>query len=226
MSDARYYTVLGSLPHLPRFDRARRLPISREHLDQRLSMLSAVDARVVRQAEEFLGWHAEPALGDAAILAAFDTWLQHVRQPALRRFAEFRMLLRTVVAAFRWRRLGQGLPAGRWGIEPWATHIRRNFEHANFALIPRLPWVAPIADGIERRASLELQQHLLHTVWGALETLPGPQSFTLDAIIVYMFKWDVLDRWLRYDAAATRHQLLALVRQAGIEVSADARQRF
>ena len=54
MSSQPYYTLLASLPPLPRFDQTDRLPITRERLEQRLRMLTPDDAELYEHAVEFL----------------------------------------------------------------------------------------------------------------------------------------------------------------------------
>ena len=54
-----YYTLLASLPPLPRFDRADRLPISRERLNQRCKMLTPDDARLLDRMTAFLAWQKD-----------------------------------------------------------------------------------------------------------------------------------------------------------------------
>lgn len=43
----RYHQLLASLPHLPRFDRLKALPLGRERLEERLAQLDPEDARVL-----------------------------------------------------------------------------------------------------------------------------------------------------------------------------------
>ena len=54
-----YYTLLASLPPLSRFDRADRLPISRERLHQRLRMLVPDDALLLERVVAFLAWQKD-----------------------------------------------------------------------------------------------------------------------------------------------------------------------
>lgn len=55
-----YYTIIASLPHLPRFDKAERLPISRERLIQRLKMLEPEDFKLAENVAEFIAWRRQP----------------------------------------------------------------------------------------------------------------------------------------------------------------------
>ena len=47
MGNHQYYMLLSSLPALQRFDRAERLPISRERLMNRMNMLLPEDAETI-----------------------------------------------------------------------------------------------------------------------------------------------------------------------------------
>ena len=61
MGSQPYYTLLASLPHLPRFGQTVRLPITRERIQQRYSMLTPEDAALFEHAAEFLAWQRQTA---------------------------------------------------------------------------------------------------------------------------------------------------------------------
>ncbi len=46
-----YYDLVASLPHLPHFERAERLPITRLRLDQRLRLLKPAHADQLARAQ-------------------------------------------------------------------------------------------------------------------------------------------------------------------------------
>lgn len=203
-----YFALMASLPHLPRFDRAQRLPINRERLDARLAWLKPDDALCVQQAEHFLEWQRQPIeRTDAHMLSRFDALMREVRQPALRRMVEFRFGLRVVVGALRRRRRGDPAPVdAMWSTAPWAKHIARNWGDPAFKLAAQCPWLPQARALLERGETLGLERLLMGVVWDHLGTIGRVHHFDLDAVLVYLFRWDILERWLGYrpDAAAAR----------------------
>ena len=63
-----YYDLVASLPYLPHFERAERLPITRLRLDQRLRLLKPAHADQLARAQSLVRWRPERLLGttDAA----------------------------------------------------------------------------------------------------------------------------------------------------------------
>jgi hypothetical protein len=209
-----YFALMASLPYLPRFERAQRLPINRERLDARLAWLTPGDASTVRQAEQFLEWQRQPLeRTDAQMVAEYGALMQRVRQTALRRMIEFRFGLRVALGALRRRRRGTGAPAPGevWGAGPWVRQIERNWSDPEFRLAAQCPWLPQARALLERGETFALERLLMGVVWDHLGEVGRGHYFDLDAVLVYLFRWDILDRWLRYrrDAAATRIDQLA-----------------
>lgn len=204
-----YFTLMASLPHLLRFDRAQRLPINRERLDSRLAWLRPEDARTVGQAEQFLEWQRQPLdRTDAQMVARYLALTTEVREPALRRMIELRFGLRVTMAALRRRSSGLPVPPRSeiWGAGPFVQHIERHWSDPDFKLAARFPWLPQARALLERGAALPLERLLMGVVWDHLGEVAYGHYFDFDALLVYLFRWDILDRWLRYqpEAAATR----------------------
>ena len=213
-----YFALLASLPHLPRFDRADRLPINRERLDTRLAWLREEDARTVYQAEEFLEWQRQPLQRtDAEMVSRYAMIMGEVRQAALRRMIEFRFGLRVVMAALRWRQMGTAAvtsdrETGAAGL--WWQHIGRNWNHPDFGLASRCPWLPQARLLLERGETLALEHLLMGVVWDHLGDVGRGHYFDFDAVLVYVFRWEILDRWLRHHPGAAAVRIDRLVVEA------------
>jgi len=212
-----YFTLLASLPHLPRFDRATRLPITRERLDARLAWLRPEDARSVRQAEQFLEWQRQPLeRSDAQVLTEYDALRGKLRRPALRRMIEFRFGLRVVMSALRRRHAESSapMPGERWAPAEWSARIARNWGEPDFGLAARCPWLPRARALLEQGEAVALERLLMGLVWDHLGEVGRGHYFDLDALLVYLLRWDILDRWLRAQPAAAAARIDRLVAEA------------
>ncbi len=63
-----YYLLLGSLPHLVRFERLKTLPISRQRFEARLALLAPMDGAVIAWLRAALWPEREPLKGSVAPL--------------------------------------------------------------------------------------------------------------------------------------------------------------
>lgn len=214
-----YITLVSSLPYLhhPFVTRAR--PLTRVQLNRRLKMLTDADAATLARIENALRWAAIDPLSDNA------TQAEHARQlvaalpeGTLREAVRRRFELRALVAALRRRRDGKGPPerAAALGYHRRARTIQANWDAASFGLDVDAPWV-PDADELLREGdSLELERKLMSLVWDDLVKLARGHLFDFVTVALYVLRWDLIDRWMRYDGEAARARCDALV-QAALE---------
>lgn len=217
MQQPQYYTLVTSLPHLPRFDRAKRLPINREQLEQRLLMLSDADAAVVQLAERFLNWQHQPIeRTDEEMVAFHQKVLAASDNPVLHEMIGFRMDMRTVLAALRRRRRGEGPPASdaAWGIGALVQDIWRHWHDSFFRLESRFPWLPEVARLLDEDESLELERRTMNIVWDHLGQIVDFNGFGFDVVLAYLFRWDITARWLSYEPKAAAERFERLVTEA------------
>jgi len=212
-----YYTLIASLPPLPDFERARRLPINRERLEGRLSMLEADDRETVRLAADFLEWQRQPfERTDAEIVARYRRIMESAADPSLHAMMAFRIELRTAVAALRRRHAGRPppRPGEPWGAGRFVAHIARHWSEPDFGLAPVFPWLPEARQRLEDEDRLGLQTLLMRVVWHHLSRLGEGRPFAFDALLVYLFKWDIVRRWLTYDAGQAGERFAHLLEES------------
>jgi hypothetical protein len=202
MSSQPYYTFLASLPPLPRFDQADRLPITRERLRQRFSMLAPDDAELLERAAAFLAWQQQTATRtDQEMIASFKKMEEHIAQPILQSIFDFPIDQRTIMAALRRRFRGLPAPASgeSWGVGRYVNHIERNWDDPHFKLSAVYPWITQARIHLEAGETLALERLLKNTLWDHIDRSVPSFEFGFNAVLTYIIKWDILHRWLSYD---------------------------
>ncbi|MGR8935791.1 MAG: DUF2764 family protein [Gammaproteobacteria bacterium] len=210
-----YYTVVASLPFLPYFAAAERLPLTRLRLEQRLRMLAAEETRQVYLAENLAGWRLSPDTFSSGrnSVAHLIKALQRIEQPALREFATDRLEIQTVLAALRLRQAGRH-PKQRletWGIGRWVKYIEVHWEAADFRLSSIYPWLPEAAELMAASDVAALERLLMDAVWRRLSRLADANPFGFEAITAFVFKWDILQAWLLRDAGAAQQRFQQLI---------------
>ncbi len=215
MSQADAYVMLiSSLPNPESLFRAKRPPLSRLKLDQRLRVLTAEDARTLKLVEGALDWRRLPidaAEGD--IIARGRRALAHIDNPTLQRIVRDRLEIRSCVAALRRRARGEGPPLGKpWGFGRWVGHIERNWSDAGFRLDGVFPWLRE-ADGLIRHSdAAALERLLLQQAYRRLQRVAGSHTFDIEAVVIYVLKWNIVNRTTRYNRVAATRRFEALSR--------------
>lgn len=209
-----YYTLVSSLPRLPYFTEAEWLPLSRKQLDQRLSMLREEDALQLRLAEDLVKWQRQPITRTSGQVAEnYRRALPAITHPALRGFVDYRLAERTAMVALRRRRLGLPKPGTEevWGTGPWLHLVTTSWDKPDLGLGHLLPWIEEAGSLLEAGAALELERLLMDAVWTRLGRIAEGSPFGLEPVIGFVFRWDILQRWMTYDAQQGRERFLELV---------------
>jgi len=211
-----YYTLLASLPPLPRFDRAERLPISRERLQQRLRMLNFHDAEMLESAAAFLTWQKDAQrLTDSEMVDRFEKMVGSISNSPLKTLLDFPLDQRTMMAALRRRQQGLKRPSHKdpWGVGQYVEHIERNWDAPHFRLAKLYPWLPQAKLYLEDDSVLDLDRLLKNVLWDYLDGSVPDWDFGFRAVMAYRMKWDMVDQWLTHDATKAAERFNELVKE-------------
>lgn len=220
-----YYTLVSSLPHLPHFERAEWLPLSRKQLDKRLTMLEPGHGEQLALAEDLVQWHHQPVTRTSRqIVDRYRSLQSRLSHPALREFVEYRMSQRTALVALRRRWRGFGPPAEGevWGVGPWVRRIASCWDRPDLGVGFTFPWIEEAARWLEAGDARELERILLGSVWQRLARIAERRPFGFEAVVSFVFRRDILQRWLSYDAQAGAARFQELIS----EVTREHQQLF
>lgn len=208
-----YYTLIGSLPTLPRhFEAVARLPISAVQLDKRLKMLEPHDAAVLEELRAFLSWERQPMeRTDAEVVSHYGQFLERVDNEFVRELIGYTMAARTILAGLRCRRLRREPPTG---VPPVAEHIARHWTHPDFRLGRHFPWIARIDAELNDKTPSAAERTRLEIAWQHRRKLAERYQFTFEAVVLFVLGWEVLYRWTRRDVAAGQQKFHQLVSEA------------
>jgi hypothetical protein len=219
----RYYQLVASLPALPSFRQARLLPLSRRRLEERLALLHEDDLAELMGAERLVGWHRQP-IGRTTeqVAAMYEEVMSTTRSRALKDLVEFRMNMRTVMVALRVKRRGQGIPSWRWGVGPYVRMIETRWSEPEFGLAAVFPWIPEARAYLDQGDAMGLESLLMDRSWKRLSQIAERHPFRFEQVFAYAFKWDILRRWLSYDAEQARESFEKLIS----EVTRDHQNLF
>ncbi len=212
-----FYTLMASLPFLPPFDQVERLPISALRLRERLRMLDPKDQVIVEVTHNFLRWQRHPLeRTDRDMIHHYANMMAAVTNPALRAMVTFRVNLRTLMTALRRRYLGRPAPRPEelWGVGEWVGIIARHWQEPYFHLDHLFPAVKDLKQRMDRAETYELEHVLLSLIWENVSQLVTFNTFNLQALLAYLFKWDIIERWLSYQAGPAQERFKLLVEEA------------
>ncbi len=208
-----YYTLITSLPWLPRFDRAERLPISEKRLRERLTMLQSDDAQVVRRGLAFWEWRNHPTeRTDQEMIDRYHKMMDVITHPTLKGFVSFFIDVRTIMVALRRRSRGMP-PQSRepWGVGQWVRYIEQHWDEPDFKLKTVHPWIPQARAYLEQGETFALERYLLNQLWEYIDRTISGNDFGFESVLAYLFKWRLLQQWLSYDTEAAKARFEDLV---------------
>ncbi len=211
----RYYQLVAALPPLRDFRRTKFLPLSQRRLEERLALLHPEDLADLRMAVSLVSWRRQPINRTTAEIAAmYEEIMAATRNRALRSTVEFRMDIRTVMVALRLKRMGRGLPSGRWGVGRYTKMIESRWADPEFGLAAVFPWIPEARTFLDQGNAMELESLLMGLLWTKLSQVTDRHPFGFEQVFAFAFKWDILHRWLSYDAATARQRFDELISEA------------
>lgn len=199
-----YYDLVASLPYLPHFERADRLPITRLRLRQRLGRLTPAHADQLLRVRSMIRWRPETwrATTDAAGARDYEALMSSPLDPTLEDYVAFRMDQQTLVAALRRKRDGAAAPESglRWGVGPRVHDVQTRWDAPDFGLSHVYPWLPQARDLLASGDARGFERLSMNVVWRWLDRCAEWQPFGFEAVFAYAFKWDLLQAWLACDA--------------------------
>ena len=215
MKNKRYYTLVASLPHLPRFDKAERLPITRERLIQRLKMLDSEDYKLAEIVAEFISWRRQPVgRTNAEIVSIYNQGVKLIfESKLLKPLFELPVNQKTIITALRRREKGLLCPnqGESWGVGPLVTHIEHNWDKPFFKLQSTYPWIVQAQTYLQKGELLKLEYLLANLIWNKLEFVLIKNYFGFEVVVAYLLKWDILQQWLSYNTEEAKARFDELV---------------
>ncbi len=205
-----YYTLVASLPALPRSFDAGPSPITASTLHNRLSILTDDDRRIVGQLSYFFRWDRQPiGRTDAEVIAMHRRLNHEIGNPLVRRLVEHRFEMRTLVAAVRCQREGKSLP--ELPELPVSALIRRHWNQPGFRMSSRYQWLVGFCQAVDDNRAQQAQRHLFDELWSLWSRLDQQYHFTFESIILYVARWEILQRWASQNAELGEQRFDALV---------------
>ena len=194
--DLTYITLMSSLPRPEAVFLAKRPPISRSKLEERLKALSDDDRARLASIEAHIGWQG------LALELDIDGYLKSIKKlmaclgpGTLSTLLQKRLELRTVLAALRLRSMGQANPPkGAWGYGRFVQTIERSWQQRDFGLGHVYPWLKEAADAMAEDDTPTVERLVIEACLTDLNRLGHAHEFDFEAVVIYVLKLNLIKR--------------------------------
>jgi hypothetical protein len=207
MAHQQYIELLCSLPHLSNPFHVGRPGITQVQLQKRMNMLDLNDLRWINKLIGAFYWGGMDMQQDEQqLVARANRFLHALPYEDIREWLQWRMDVRTIVAALRHRRDGEESPEPDvvWGYGRYVRHIGQHWSSPSFGLENRFPWLPEVALNLQKGESYLVEKTLLSAVWNYYCAQQPQTSYGFSAVVLYVIKWDMVNRWCQYSAPQAR----------------------
>lgn len=222
----QYIALVTSLPHLGKLFSRREVPISEYRLKQRLAMLEPDHAALIREVVDITAWAGVARYReDREVIGQANRVIAGLKDyPDLQHLVGARMETRTLIAALRRRRSGQESAADikDWGFGRWCGQIAANWSDPAFGLGHFMPWVGEAHRLIQAGDQIGMERLALTQVFRQLDHYNTLHEFDFEAVVIYVLRWVIVERWSRYNSDDAAARLQDLVAHALGETTAGA----
>lgn len=219
MSDRlQYITLMSSLPHIGRIFTEHGTGLSKFRLDERLKLLRPDHHRLLDRAIGVTAWAGVGRYRtDAEIIALARSVMAELGEyPTLQALVQSRMETRTIIAALRRRRDGAADPGDvtSWGFGRWCRRIQENWSDPGFGLSHFMPWVAEADQHLRSGDHIAMERVVLTHAFTQIDRLAAGHDFDFEAVVIYVLRWIIVERWTLYSPAKAAERLRQLLDEA------------
>lgn len=212
-----YYMLVSSLPQLPaRFD-SGRLPISWPTLRNRLRMLEHEDSQITHQVGLYFLWDRQPLdRTDSEVIERYHELMRNSTNHLVRHLVRSRTEMRLIISCIRRRAAGLGPP--NWidrVVSPDSplSHLRKHWLEPNFSLGVHYRWVEAFRKHWDAGDMREVQRVVFNERWNDWTHIAEKQTFAFEAIIAYLVRWEIIDRWTSQNVDAGKARFNQLIEE-------------
>jgi hypothetical protein len=208
-----YVSLVSCLPSSERLFVAKLPPISRLKLNNRLKQMTPSDQDTLQKVESVLDWGMQNlALSNRELVKHANNVLASIKSETLRALVRDKMELRTCVTALRKKAKGDPAPTDNsWGFGRWVAHINRHWNDPHFALEKVFNWLPEAQLLIDRKDAEAMERFILERAFKQLQRYSTQHHFDLEAVIIYVLKWNIIERGSHYNTEAARQRFNDLV---------------
>jgi hypothetical protein len=177
-------------------------------------MLEAEDAEAINRMLDILAWSRQVVeTTDAAVVKRYGDFMREVTNALVCEVLDLGMDVRMMVAALRRRRHGLGAPPV--GLGQLFGQIGRHFNQPDFGLGHVFPWLLPFDQLLEQQDVLTLYRRMLEETWAYVRRrMQDYDSFSFEAVVLYIARWDIIRHWQQLQAERGRGVFETLVTEA------------
>ena len=167
-------------------------------------MLDSKDANDLGIIEDLFRWNHMPIDTSDHEMIERGLWAQaQIENDFIREIILWRLEERTFIAALRRSHIGQAAPLAneKWGYGRWLLQIKTHWNEPAFGLGRQLPWLTEAERILAEENYLGLERLLLGRLWDYYGRVVGMHYFDFEAVVVYVLRWDVINRWSQYNVS-------------------------
>jgi len=210
-----YLTLLCSLPGFDAIFAHKIPPLSRLRLDQRLLLLTEEDRHQLDLVEQVVNWSRWPSGTDNSFaFKHIQSLLDQMTDQRCKQLTLEILDLYAVHNALYMRGDDEESahpPSTPWCISRFRSRLEQHWQDEDLGLSHYFSWIPEAAEALRNKQVLIVQKTFIKSIWQHLQRQQPEDEFSFYAVVVYVLKWTLADRWSRTDADKARDRFQQLL---------------
>jgi hypothetical protein len=91
--------------------------------------------------------------------------------------------------------------------------IRRHYQHPEFQLQGRYPWIGRFDQLLGEGQALAAEKMMFEYTYQNLTELLPDDPFAFEALLVYLARWELIERWTSMDATVGQQRFAHMIKE-------------
>lgn len=195
-----YYTLMTSLPRLPGNFKVSQAPISQLQLMKRAKLVPEYDKDIVKLLIN-LTWRDWFNTENEVNTRKTITKLDELHNPFIKSLLTYYFDIRSILAALRLRRDNTDSTGQKQTVllTHWQLRMTAHWSEPDFGLGVVYPWLKEVVAKQSSNEPQLIDEIIISQLWRHLQSIETLHYFDLEALIIYMLRWQIINYWCQFD---------------------------
>lgn len=208
-SEIKYVDLITSLPHHGDLFSSKETSISKIRLDIFLKLLSKEDMKTLLEFEDIINAHHKyNDISDQLFFDKINDFFSKTTNNFIKEILVKRIEITIIIGLLRKKILKKEIQFAKSELFfPFMSYLKSHSELPDFGLSGKYKWIIQLNNLIEENNSVAAERILLAYSWEYLSRISYQYEFSFEAIILYVTRWNIVNRWTIYDSEEAKARL-------------------
>lgn len=212
-NNVKYVDLITSLPYNGNLFSSKEIPISRIRLDIFLNRLEEEDLRTLLKYEKIINSHATYRdIKDQIFFNKVGDFLEKISNNLIKELLTERTKLIILIGFLRKKVLDEKIEYNIKSetFSSFISYLKNHSELPDLGLSHKYPWIIQLIKLMKEGNSVAAERIILAFIWKYLFKISCIYEFNFEAIILYITRWNIIERWVNYNSEEAKKRMVTI----------------